>query len=60
MVAAYTKPGQTLDFYELDPDVHTVADEFFTYTKNAAARIKCFYGDARLSLINYNYNPSYS
>ena len=50
MLAAYTTPDQTLDFYELDPDVHTVANEFFTYTKNAAARINYIYGDARLSL----------
>ncbi|MCK5180424.1 MAG: hypothetical protein KAR32_12920, partial [Candidatus Omnitrophica bacterium] len=49
MVAAYTRPGQTLDFYELDPDVGTVADGFFTYTKNAAARVRTIYGDARLS-----------
>jgi spermidine synthase len=50
MIATYTRPGQALDFYELDPDVGTVAQEFFTYTKNASARITNIYGDARLLL----------
>lgn len=50
MLATYTKPNQELDFYELDPDIYTIADRYFTYTKHAAAHINYIYGDARLSL----------
>jgi spermidine synthase len=50
MVATYTAPGQKLDFYELDPDVDTMADQYFTYIKHAAGQINYVLGDARVSL----------
>jgi len=50
MAAAYTTEGQILDFYELDEDVFTVADQLFTFTRNAAGTINYIFGDARLSL----------
>lgn len=49
-IATYTRGDQIIDFYELDPDVHTIADLFFTYIRNSAGKINYIYGDARVSL----------
>ena len=48
--AAYGRPGQTMDFFEIDPDVVALARDYFTYLKDSAARIRVVLGDARLSL----------
>jgi spermidine synthase len=49
-VAALTKPGDTMRFYEIDPDVLRVAQTSFTYMKDAPAKVEVVLGDARLSL----------
>lgn len=49
-LSTYTKPGQTMDIYELDPDVHAIAKTYFTYLKNAKGQVNVIYGDARRSL----------
>jgi hypothetical protein len=49
-VAAYGRPGQTIDFYELDPDVEDFARRDFSYLAHSRARVAVILGDARLSL----------
>lgn len=49
-LAAYGRPGQEMDFYELDPDVAAIAADWFTYLKLGRARNRIILGDARLSL----------
>ena len=49
-IAAYGRAGQTMDFYELDPDVAMIAGTDFTYLKTSPARIRIILGDARQSL----------
>lgn len=49
-LAAYGKPGQEIDFFELDPDVYKIANLCFTYLKNSSAKINCIFGDARFTL----------
>lgn len=48
--AAYGRTGDVLRFYELDPDVLTLARTQFTYLRNSAADTEFVLGDARLSL----------
>ena len=57
-LATYLKKDQTLDFYELDPDIVTMANEFFTYTSLHKEQIHFFLGDARLSF-KQNVNKRY-
>jgi hypothetical protein len=49
-IAAYGRAGQTMDFFELDPDVAMIAQTDFTYLKTSPARIRIILGDARQSL----------
>lgn len=49
-VAAYGRPGQRLDFYELDPDVLAIARTRFSYLRESPADTAVLLGDARLSL----------
>ncbi len=49
-LAIYTKPGDTMDYYELDPDIGVIAKKYFTFLANARGKISVFYGDARRSL----------
>jgi tetratricopeptide (TPR) repeat protein len=51
-VAAYGKPGQTIDFFELDPYVLKIANKYFTYLKNCAAKTNFTIGDARITIKN--------
>lgn len=48
--AAYGRPGDRIDFFEIDPDVETVARRWFSYLADTPARIRVFQGDGRLSL----------
>ncbi len=53
IMAAFTKPGDTLSFYEINPDVIRLAEGehgYFSYLKDAAARVQIVPGDARISL----------
>jgi hypothetical protein len=51
-LAAYGREGDHMVFYELDPDVVTVAQDpkFFSYLDDSAAEIEVVLGDGRLSL----------
>jgi spermidine synthase len=51
-LAAYTRNGDRMVFYEIDPDVARIAsdDRYFTYLNDSAADIEIVLGDARLSL----------
>ncbi|HAH06558.1 MAG TPA: hypothetical protein DCM05_08535 [Elusimicrobia bacterium] len=46
-VAAYGRPGQRLDFYELDPDVLDIARTRFSYIRDGLADTIVYLGDAR-------------
>lgn len=49
-LATYGKPGDTYRFYEINPYVVELADEYFTYLKNCEAEYSIQLGDARLTL----------
>lgn len=52
-VACYAEPGQTYRFYEINPDVVTMARKWFTFIDDLqarGARYELALGDARLSL----------
>ncbi|MFZ5831944.1 MAG: fused MFS/spermidine synthase, partial [Planctomycetota bacterium] len=49
-LAAYGRSDDTMRFYELDPDVLRLAEEYFTFLGDSAARVETVLGDARLSL----------
>lgn len=52
-LAAYTQPGDTLRFYEIDPDVVALSqgpNAHFTYLRDAKGSVDVSIGDARVSL----------
>lgn len=49
-MAAYGEPGETIRFYEINPDVVRMADEYFSYCKDSKAEVDVVLGDARISL----------
>ena len=52
-LAVYSRPGDRLTFYELDPAVHRMAEKHFSYLESARRRgveLDVVIGDARLSL----------
>lgn len=49
-MAAHGRPGDTLRFYEINRDVVSVANEYFTYLNDTAANVELALGDARISL----------
>jgi hypothetical protein len=49
-LSAYGRPGDTVRFYEIDPDVVAIARREFTYLQSTPARVQIALGDARLSL----------
>jgi spermidine synthase len=51
-VAAYIRPGDQWDFYEIDPKVAAIARDsrLFTYWQNAPSPPRLILGDARLQL----------
>ena len=49
-LAAWGKPGDTIRFYELDPQVLAVAQRDFYYLTESRAKIESALGDARLNL----------
>ena len=51
-IAAYGKPGDYFRFYEIDPQVVNIANNWFTFLKQSPAKIEVTLGDARLSLEN--------
>ena len=49
-LAAYPQPGQSMRFYEINPEVIRMANEYFTFLKNCRGQVETVLGDARLSL----------
>ncbi|MFU8806329.1 MAG: fused MFS/spermidine synthase, partial [Bradymonadaceae bacterium] len=51
-VASYTRPGQTMTFYEIDPAVERIATNpaYFTYLKHCPGTCEIILGDGRLQL----------
>jgi hypothetical protein len=51
-LAAYAKPGDSIHFYEINPDVIRIAEDsnYFTYLSRCPAIVKIIPGDARLSM----------
>jgi len=49
-LAAYGATGDVFRFYEINPQVETIAHNVFTYLKDSKATIEIVRGDARLSL----------
>lgn len=51
-IAAYGEPGDTIRFYEINPEVIRIATSgaYFTYLKDCRARVEVIPGDARLSM----------
>jgi spermidine synthase len=50
VLAAYFNPAQTVDFFELDPDVYGIAKRYFAFLRNGKARQEFIFGDARIQL----------
>ncbi len=51
-VAAYGKPGDYFRFYEINPQIVTIAKNSFSYLRETRAKTDVILGDARLSLEN--------
>jgi hypothetical protein len=49
-LSAYGRSGDVVRFYEIDPDVVTIARQEFTYLTSTPAQVQIGLGDARLSL----------
>jgi spermidine synthase len=49
-LAAYAQPGQYFRFYELNDDVKTFADKYFSYLRDCRGKCDVVLGDGRLSL----------
>jgi hypothetical protein len=53
-LAAYGKPGDAFQFYEINPQVIELAKSYFTFLSDSKAAITIVTGDARLSLEREN------
>jgi hypothetical protein len=49
-LAAYGRQGDTMRFYDINPAVVRIANEYFTYVKDSKATVKIVVGDARINL----------
>lgn len=49
-LAAYGRPGEEFDFFEIDPGVSFIANDIFTYIRNSPAKINFIFGDARIKI----------
>jgi hypothetical protein len=49
-LAAWGRPGDTIRFYENNPDVQAIANTWFFYLKDSKARTEIVLGDARVQL----------
>jgi len=49
-VAAYGRYGDTIRFYEINPEVVRIAQKYFTYLLDSPARVDIVLGDARMSM----------
>jgi hypothetical protein len=49
-LAAYSRAGQEVDFFELDPDVEAIARRWFTFLSRGRGAVRVLIGDGRLTL----------
>lgn len=49
-IAAFGQKGDTVRFYEINPEVVRISGEYFTYRKDSPADVQIVLGDARLSM----------
>lgn len=49
-LAAWTRPGDTLHFYEIDPAAERLARRYFTYLGGSPGAVEVTLGDGRISL----------
>ncbi len=49
-LAAYGRAGDYLRFYEINPEVMRISDEYFSYRQDSPARIDVVLGDARIEM----------
>ncbi len=49
-LAAWGRPGDTFRFYEINPAVHDIAKEWFTYLQDSQAKTEIVLGDARVQM----------
>lgn len=49
-LAVYARPGDVFHFYEINPEVVEIANRYFHYLKDSAAKIEITMGDGRASL----------
>lgn len=49
-LSVYITGAQEMDYFEIDPDVFSMADKYFTYLKKASGKENIAIGDARLTL----------
>ena len=49
-IAAYGRPGDRIQFYEINPAVGPIARNVFTYIRDSGAQVSIVEGDARTSL----------
>jgi hypothetical protein len=56
-LAAYGRPGDTFEFYEINPQVIEIAKSQFTYLSDSKAAIRIATGDARLTMESETGDP---
>ncbi len=49
-LASYGRPGDTIRFYEINPEILRLAKNFFTYLRDCPAKVDVVLGDARISM----------
>ena len=49
-IATYGRVGDVFRFYEIDPQVPIIANEYFSFLSNSEAKVDIVLGDARLSI----------
>ena len=49
-LAVYGREGDVIRFYEINPDVIRLSDQYFTYRKDSPAEVDVVLGDARITL----------
>jgi hypothetical protein len=50
ILAAYSQKGDTIRFYEINPEVVRLASEYFSYLSDTDANVEMVEGDARISM----------
>ncbi len=49
-LATYGEAGDTIRFYEINPEVIRISNEYFTYRKDSPAQVEIVLGDARIKM----------